>query len=186
MRWRCGCRQRARKAAPHAPRPLLLTGQRHLRGDRPAQALAAWDTLRERHPAAFVLVAGDYAGAAVAQGTIADARSALESALAQLPAIEIVQALRRLDATDPNSLPRLLAHLQQHPTLSAALMLLDVPAQQWPPEAWAMLRAALERAARPLQRYRCAACGFEAQHYFWQCPGCLSWDSYPPKRIDAL
>ena len=45
---------------------------------------------------------------------------------------------------------------------------------------------AVARAAKPLQRYRCAACGFEAQHYFWQCPGCLNWDSYPPQRIDAL
>jgi lipopolysaccharide biosynthesis regulator YciM len=37
-----------------------------------------------------------------------------------------------------------------------------------------------------LQRYRCAACGFEAQRYFWQCPGCLSWDSFPPERIEEL
>ena len=44
--------------------------------------------------------------------------------------------------------------------------------------------AAVERAAKPLQRYRCAACGFEAQHYFWQCPGCLNWDSYPPQRVE--
>jgi lipopolysaccharide biosynthesis regulator YciM len=35
-----------------------------------------------------------------------------------------------------------------------------------------------------LQRYRCAACGFEARHWFWQCPGCLSWDSYPPRRLE--
>ena len=42
------------------------------------------------------------------------------------------------------------------------------------------------RAARPLQRYRCAACGFEAQHYFWQCPGCLGWDTYPPQRLEDL
>ena len=40
------------------------------------------------------------------------------------------------------------------------------------------------RAAKPLQRYRCAACGFEAQRHFWQCPGCLSWDSYPALRIE--
>ena len=84
-------------------------------------------------------------------------------------------------------MPRLLAHLQQHPTLSAAQLLLDVPpervAGRRPGRA---LRAAVARAAKPLQRYRCAACGFEAQHYFWQCPGCLSWDSYPPQRIDAL
>jgi lipopolysaccharide biosynthesis regulator YciM len=45
---------------------------------------------------------------------------------------------------------------------------------------------AVGRAAQPLHRYRCAACGFEAQHYFWQCPGCLSWDSYPPQRLEDL
>jgi len=56
----------------------------------------------------------------------------------------------------------------------------------WGPQGLEALRAAVARAARPLQRYRCAACGFEAQHYFWQCPGCLSWESYPPQRIDAL
>ena len=44
----------------------------------------------------------------------------------------------------------------------------------------------MDRAARPLQRYRCAACGFEAAHYFWQCPGCLSWDTYPPRHVEEL
>ncbi|MDP1647575.1 MAG: lipopolysaccharide assembly protein LapB [Rubrivivax sp.] len=177
--------QRARKAAPQAPRPLLLTGQRLLRDGQPAQALAAWDTLRERHPGAFLLVADDYAAAAQASGAADAARGALESALTQLPAVEVLRALERLDA-DGQRVARLLAHLQQHPTLSGAQLLLDVPAGQWPPDAWAALRLAVERAAKPLQRYRCAACGFEAQHYFWQCPGCLSWDSYPTQRIDAL
>ena len=32
-------------------------------------------------------------------------------------------------------------------------------------EASAALSTALRRAARPLHRYRCAACGFEAEHY---------------------
>jgi lipopolysaccharide biosynthesis regulator YciM len=47
-----------------------------------------------------------------------------------------------------------------------------------------LVATAIDRAARPLQRYRCAACGFEAQHYFWQCPGCLNWDTYPPHHVD--
>jgi lipopolysaccharide biosynthesis regulator YciM len=42
----------------------------------------------------------------------------------------------------------------------------------------------VQRAARPLQRYRCAACGFEAHHYFWQCPGCQGWDTYPPRLLE--
>ena len=49
-----------------------------------------------------------------------------------------------------------------------------------------LVGTALQRAVRPLQRYRCAACGFESQHYFWQCPGCLSWDSYPPRHVEEL
>ena len=141
--------------------------------------------MRERHPGAFLLVAADYAAAARASGATDAARAALEAALVQLPAVEVLKALGQLD-DEPHRVARLLAHLQQHPTLSAALLLLDVPAEQWPAEAWTALRQAVQRAAKPLQRYRCAACGFEAQHYFWQCPGCLSWDSYPPQRIDAL
>jgi lipopolysaccharide biosynthesis regulator YciM len=54
--------------------------------------------------------------------------------------------------------------------------------QQFHPQ----VQRALERAAKPLQRYRCAACGFEATQHFWQCPGCQAWDSYPPKRIEEL
>jgi lipopolysaccharide biosynthesis regulator YciM len=45
---------------------------------------------------------------------------------------------------------------------------------------------ALEHATKPLARYRCAACGFEAKEHFWHCPGCQAWDSYPPRRIEEL
>ena len=51
-------------------------------------------------------------------------------------------------------------------------------------QSLADVRTAVTRAARPLQRYRCAACGFEAQRHFWQCPGCLTWDSYPALRLE--
>jgi lipopolysaccharide biosynthesis regulator YciM len=45
---------------------------------------------------------------------------------------------------------------------------------------------ALEHAVKPLRRYRCAACGFEAKQHFWQCPGCQAWDSYPARRVEEL
>ena len=55
------------------------------------------------------------------------------------------------------------------------------------PDAEALsIEAAIAQAAKPLQRYRCAACSFEAQRYFWQCPGCLNWDTYPPQRLEDL
>lgn len=34
-------------------------------------------------------------------------------------------------------------------------------------------------------RYRCAECGFAGQTWFWQCPGCKSWDSLKPQFVDA-
>jgi lipopolysaccharide assembly protein B len=66
--------------------------------------------------------------------------------------------------------------------LSAVLELLDTAPLD--DDALRAVRAALADAARPQQRYRCAACGFQAQRHFWQCPGCLSWDSYPANRVE--
>jgi lipopolysaccharide biosynthesis regulator YciM len=179
--------QRAIEAAPHASRPAVLTGQRlRLRGDH-AAALAAWDALRARKPTAFLMVAADYAASAQACGRVEQARDALSAALHDLPAIELLQALEQIDGDDAaKRLPRLLEHLRAHPSLSAAQLLLALEPEHWTEQARTALREAIARAARPLQRYRCAVCGFEAQHYFWQCPGCLSWDSYPPQRLDAL
>jgi lipopolysaccharide biosynthesis regulator YciM len=48
------------------------------------------------------------------------------------------------------------------------------------------VQRALDHAAKPLTRYRCAACGFEARQHFWHCPGCQSWDSYPARRVEEL
>ena len=179
--------QRAREAAPLSPRPQVLAGQRLRRLGDHAGAVKAWDALRADQPAAFLLVAPDYAASALASGQAAVAQVALSTALQNMPAIELLQALELVDGSDPaERLPRMLAHLKAQPTLSAAQLLFSVAPEDWTDEARAALRDAVARAARPLHRYRCAACGFEAQHYFWQCPGCLSWDSYPPQRIDAL
>jgi lipopolysaccharide biosynthesis regulator YciM len=76
--------------------------------------------------------------------------------------------------------------MRVQPSLSAAQAVLQLPRETWTEPALEGVRQVVAKAARPLQRYRCAACGFEAQHYFWQCPGCLSWDSYPPLRIEEL
>ena len=179
--------ERAREVAPMAPRPLLLAGRRFLQRGDASTAMRTWDTLRDRQPAAFLLVADDYARAARASGQQDMARQVLRAALQTPPAIELLQALQQLEPADAETrLPALVAQLQRHPTLSTVQMLLELPPSALDDEAWAAVRDAVARSARPLQRYRCAACGFEAQRYFWQCPGCLSWDSYPTQRIDSL
>lgn len=135
--------------------------------------------------ALFALVAEPYAQAALAADRRAAAHDALRAAYATEPRLELLAALDRL-AEPPASggAERRLDHLAQQPSLGAAAAVLALETASWRPDTRAQLHAAVQRAARPLQRYRCAACGFEAHHYFWQCPGCQGWDTYPPRLLE--
>lgn len=180
---------RSREAAPQASRPLVLSGQRLARAGAHERALAVWDELMVIAPSHFALVASDYVSSAIQAGRQAQALDRLEALYQRAPAIDILFALTQLQDNSAARRARMLSHLQQHPSLSAALGLLreriasDRPLD---PQEVAQLQHALALAAKPQQRYRCAACGFEAQHYFWQCPGCQNWDTYPPKRLEDL
>jgi lipopolysaccharide assembly protein B len=197
---------RARVAAPAAPRPLLQAGQGHWKAGRAEQALSAWGPLLAQRSPSFLLIASDYARAVLALGPAVptdpagqsnqtnitnqanqtvQAATALQAWLEQLPAIELLDALALLRGGEHEEAQRWTEQLSRHPSLSAAQRLLRLPPEQWGEAGLLGLRSAIDHVARPLQRYRCAACGFEAQHYFWQCPGCLNWESYPPQRLDA-
>jgi lipopolysaccharide biosynthesis regulator YciM len=178
--------QRARDAAPHGARALVMEGQRHARQGRHAQAIRSWNDLRNRNPAAFNLVAQDYARSALAIGQAESALAALDAMHQRSPSVDLLHAIALVDGGPQANERRMAAHLAQQPSLAVAAEVLSLPPARWDATALQAVRAAVERAARPLQRYRCAACGFEAQHYFWQCPGCLGWDSYPPQRIEEL
>ena len=179
---------RARDVAPSDARPLVLSGeQAAARGDH-AEALRFWNTLMTVRPAAFNLVARRYAASARATGDAAGALARLQALYERTPTLDLLETVASLQPDDDAKESRLLSHLREHPTLAAAQSVLarrDPAAPLGAPEAGAV-RDAVRRAARPLHRYRCAACGFEAEHYFWQCPGCLGWDTYPPQRLEDL
>ena len=184
--------QQALKADPSSARPWVMQGQRLARAGQPAEAFEAWNELRRRDPASFTLVANDYAAAAIAAGRSADAKAAIEKLLADAPRLDFLSAWAKLEADPEVAANRYRDMLHAHPTLSAAREVLQQPAIAASAKAvgplaeqsLADVRTAVTRAAKPLQRYRCAACGFEAQRHFWQCPGCLNWDSYPALRIE--
>jgi lipopolysaccharide assembly protein B len=187
----------AREAAPNDARPLVLSGERAAaRGDH-VEALRLWNTLLAVKPASFNLVARRYAASARAAGKEAAARERLESLYEQTPTMDLLETIASLQPDAAARQARLLAHLHEHPTMAAAQALLAprgaksadasmAVAPTLAPAETSALYDAVRRAARPLHRYRCAACGFEAEHYFWQCPGCLGWDTYPPQRLEDL
>jgi lipopolysaccharide biosynthesis regulator YciM len=173
----------------------VLTGERAAsRGDH-AEALRAWNTLMTVQPAAFNLVARRYAASARAAGSVGPALDRLRTLYEQAPTIDLLEAIAALQDDPVQRQALLVAHLREHPTMAAAQALLgpkggrgngDAEPAGLPPAETGAVRDAVRRAARPLHRYRCAACGFEAENYFWQCPGCLGWDTYPPRRLEDL
>lgn len=101
------------------------------------------------------------------------------------PSLDVTQALALLQPDGAQARALYIEHLQREPSLVAAAFWL-AGEHFGQPEEEKRVKQALERACEPLKRYRCAACGFEARQYFWQCPGCQSWDSYPPVRVEEL
>ncbi|HET9976426.1 MAG TPA: lipopolysaccharide assembly protein LapB [Burkholderiaceae bacterium] len=174
--------QRARDSAGASARPWVIAGQRHARAGRHAEAIAVWNELRQRHPAAFVLVAREYAASAKAQAQSGEALAVLHALHAEHPSHDLMAAIDALDADAGRTRERHTDLLARQQSLGAAATVLRDRAGDATDRA---VLAIVERAAAPLARYRCAACGFEAQRWFWQCPGCLGWDTFPPQRIEA-
>lgn len=99
--------------------------------------------------------------------------------------IDVTQALVSLSEQPQQARQLYIEHLKREPSLVAAGLWLAGESIGHP-EQEALLKKTLERQTEPLKRYRCAACGFESRQYFWHCPGCQTWDSYPPLRIEEL
>ncbi|SFO75465.1 Lipopolysaccharide biosynthesis regulator YciM, contains six TPR domains and a predicted metal-binding C-terminal domain [Variovorax sp. OK605] len=179
--------------APQAPRPAIDTANLQLRN---GDANAAFDTLvalSDTAPLALPLYAATLQQAAVAAHREADALALLQRRYVESPSIDVLEAMIALGGTPsataeaPDPAPRdgYIAHLAQQPSLVAASRWLAgerFEHEQFHPQ----VQRALDQATRPLMRYRCAACGFEAHQYFWHCPGCQAWDSYPPRRVEEL
>lgn len=171
-------------ARPRIQRAGLLAAQDDLRGA--FEELAAL----ERHaPQALPLVASELVRIGQSVGELARATEILERSYGAAPSVDVIDAI--VQAQHAGGMPLSSAreayvrHMTQEPSLIAATRWLghEPFAREG---AYPVVQRSLESAARPLARYRCAACGFEAQGYFWQCPGCQAWESFPPKRIEEL
>jgi lipopolysaccharide biosynthesis regulator YciM len=114
-----------------------------------------------------------------------DALKLLLKNYTERPSLDVMEALAILDNSVETSRDWYLRHLEREPSLVAAAKWIageKLEHEQFHPQ----VQRALDHALKPLTRYRCAACGFEASQHFWQCPGCQTWDSYPARRVEEL
>ena len=174
------------ETAPLSARPrialasLLEVEQRH------AKACDQLQELAQLVPAAMPLIAASLARLAPLVQRQIGVLTLLQDSYHQSQSLDVLNAIVSLQSDMGQAHGRELyaSHLQKHPSLIAATSLLADAALD--PAQQPQVQRALEHAAKPLRRYRCAACGFEALQHFWHCPGCQAWDSYPPRRIEEL
>ena len=175
--------------APESARPRLdLARLLMLQGD----PLAAYTTLvaaLDASPAAIPLIASPLANYALSAGKTEDALQRLRANYDLSPSLDVLDAIVLLEAssTEASLSARdwYVRHLEREPSLVAAAKWIageKLEHEQFHPQ----VQRALDHAVKPLTRYRCAACGFEAKQHFWQCPGCQTWDSYPARRVEEL
>lgn len=176
-------------AAPAAPRARIeLARLLQRRGDA-AGALATLLRLAEDAPIALPLAAALLVELAGATGRTDEVRALLLRHYEQSHSLDLLEGIVALDTASAGShgpaREWYVRHLEAEPSLVAAAKWLaneHFDHEEFHPQ----VQRALDAATKPLTRYRCAACGFEARQHFWQCPGCQSWDSYPARRVEEL
>ncbi len=175
----------AMRTAPRSPRPRMeLAALRRRAGDD----RGAFDLLREvaeSGPGALALVARSLGETARACGREQEAMALLRTGYEHAPSLDVLEAITALEPDPEAARAWYVQHVQREPSLVAAAKWIageKLEHEQFHPD----VQRALDHAVKPLTRYRCAACGFESKQYFWQCPGCQSWDSYPPRRVEEL
>ncbi|MFZ6690892.1 lipopolysaccharide assembly protein LapB [Undibacterium sp. SXout20W] len=116
----------------------------------------------------------------------------LKNYLAEAPSIDLLEvvfkATLELDTVAAaNQLVR--DELRRTPTLLGLDKLLDARMIDAPAEVrpeLAIVKNLVHGYAQKLARYQCSHCGFKARQFYWHCPGCSRWETYPPRRTEEL
>jgi lipopolysaccharide biosynthesis regulator YciM len=181
--------EQAVAAAPDAARARIEMARLQRLMGQPAAVLSTLKALGERNPEAMPLAAPLMVEAAASTGDTSAVLALLQAHYTQNPSLDVLESIVTIEtaneATRDVARQRYVQHLSKERSLVAAAKWLATEKLEHE-EFHPQIQGALDHAVKPLTRYRCAACGFEARQHFWQCPGCQTWDSYPARRVEEL
>jgi lipopolysaccharide biosynthesis regulator YciM len=173
-------------------RATMLTGDAQLAQGDVEGALMTWRRVEQISVPHTALVAQRMMDAYRKVGRPQEGVSLLKSYLEQASSIDLIEvvykAVLELDGVDAakqlvsNELRRTPTLLGLDKLLEARLM--DAPANLVP--ELSMVKNLVHGYTQKLARYQCSHCGFKARQFYWQCPGCSRWETYPPRRTEEL
>lgn len=173
-------------------RASLLLGDLALQEGRIEEAIVAWQRIEQQDPPYLALVAqrllDAYRRLERREEGIALLRGYLER-YASLDMLDVVYQLV-LESEGNESAYRLVRdELQRNPTLLGLEKMMSARLPLAAPEVRGdvdLAKTIVQGYTRRLSRYRCNDCGFKARQFYWRCPACGGWETYPPRRTEEF
>jgi lipopolysaccharide biosynthesis regulator YciM len=173
-------------------RATILMGDVYLvKGDTEA-ALLAWRRVEHQSVPHVALVAQRLMDGYRAVGRPQEGLNLLKTYLAEASSIDLLEVVFKavLELNGPEAAKQLISdEVRRTPTLLGLDKLLEARLMDAPPEIWpelSMVKNLVHGYTQKLARYQCSHCGFKARQFYWHCPGCNNWETYPPRRTEEL
>jgi lipopolysaccharide biosynthesis regulator YciM len=176
----------------HNVRATILMGDIHLARNKLEQAVLVWRRVEQQSVPHVALVAQRLMDAYRKLSRPTEGISLLKSYMAETPSIDLLEVVFKasLEFESIELANQLVSgELRRTPTLLGLDKLLDARLMVAPPEVrpeLSLVKNLVHGYAQKLTRYQCSHCGFKARQFYWQCPGCSQWESYPPRRTEEL
>ena len=174
-------------------RANLLLGDLAASEKRLDQAIEHWKRIESQNPAYLALAAQRLFEAHRESGRAEEGLRLLEGYLERYPSLDLLDAVfqHSLEAKGPEVAYKLVRdELRRNPTLLGLDRLLEAqiigatsPERRRDLE---LVRNLVHGHTNRLARYRCETCGFKARKFYWRCPACGGWETYPPRRTEEF
>ena len=173
-------------------RASVVLGDLHATAGRHAEAIEEWKRIEQQQPAYLSLCAQRILDSYRSLDRLPEALTLLRGYLASYPSLDLLEVASQAaqEAQGPESAYALVKEeLRRNPSLLGLNRLLDAQLKVAPPERRAdleLVRNLVQGHTHRLARYRCENCGFKARQFYWHCPACGGWESYPPRRNEEF
>jgi len=173
-------------------RATVLLGDLGLKAGDGETAIEHWKRIEQQNPVYLALVAQKLMRAHSDLGRNAQGLNLLRGYLERHPSLDLLDAVYQaeMDTHGPEAAYALVRdELRRNPTLLGLDKLLEAQLMATPAEKRAdltLVKNLIHSHTRRVARYRCDACGFKARQFYWRCPGCGGWETYPPKRTEEF
>ncbi|MBK1679138.1 lipopolysaccharide assembly protein LapB [Rhodocyclus tenuis] len=173
-------------------RASLLQGDLEAQASNDVAAIDWWQRIEQQDPVYLALVAQRLLDAYRRLDRRDEGLQLLRGYLERYPSLDLLDVVFQLvlESDGADAAYRLVRdELKRNPTLLGFDKLLEARLLVAPPETRADLDLAkgiVQGYTRRLARYQCDNCGFKARQFYWRCPACGGWETYPPKRTEEF